>query len=178
VNAATANLTETTGAVPPSAITDGDTILAIAYIDAPPDRIFEALTTKEVETWWGSPDTYRVTDWTADLCVGGRWGLVVRRPDGNVFPASGQFLAINAPHTLVQTRKYEWDFPALGRRETTVTYRLDQVQNCTRVTVRHDGFAGLWEAANEHVAGWERFLRWLTAYLAAKTPSHGTLKCL
>jgi uncharacterized protein YndB with AHSA1/START domain len=148
----------------PRAVTDGDTILATADVAMPPERVFRALTTDEVERWWGSADTYRVTDWTVDLRVGGRWSLVVRRPDGNTFPAGGKFLEIDAPRKIVQTRQYEWDFPVLGRRETTVAYRLDPIAAGTRVTVRHEGFAGLREPAAEHAAGWERFLGWLDAY--------------
>jgi len=149
----------------PSAVNDNRTVLATVDIAAPPQRIFTALTTREVETWWGSPETYRVRNWNADLRVGGRWTLDVVRPDGGVFPASGQFLEIDAPRTLVQTRKYEWDFPELGRRETRVTFQFDAIPAGTRLTVRHDGFAGLWAAAREHAAGWERFLGWLAAYL-------------
>jgi hypothetical protein len=37
--------------------------------DAPPDRVFRALTTDKVERWWGHPDYYRSTDWMVDLCV-------------------------------------------------------------------------------------------------------------
>ncbi|HEX4807656.1 MAG TPA: SRPBCC domain-containing protein [Bryobacteraceae bacterium] len=147
------------------AVTDGDTILATADITASPERVFRALTTEEAERWWGSPDIYRVTDWQADVRVGGLWSLIVRRPDGGIFPASGEFLAVNAPGKIVQTRKYNWDCPELGRRDTTVTYRLDPIATGTRMTVRHDGFVGLRESADEHAAGWERFLNWLTAYL-------------
>jgi uncharacterized protein YndB with AHSA1/START domain len=91
--------------------------------------------------------------------------------DGTGLPASGHFLEIDAPHKIVQTRKYDWDFPGLGRRETTVTYRLDSIPSGTRVIVRHDGFASLMEAANEHAAGWERFLGWLDAYMRSDTAS-------
>jgi len=151
----------------PRAVNDSDTILATANVPSPPERVFTALTTNEVERWWGEAGVYLVTQWQADLRPGGLWSLVVRRPDGGAFPASGQFLEVDAPHKLVQTRKYEWDSPQLGRRETIVTFRLDAIANGTRLTVRHDGFAGLWEPASEHAAGWERFLGWLTAYLRA-----------
>lgn len=154
------------------AVTDGETILAAVEIAAPPERVFRALTTEEAERWWGSPDTYRVTDWKAEVRVGGLWSLVVRRPDDSVFPASGTFLEIDAPNKIVQTRKYDWDCPVLGRRDTTVTYRLDPIDNGTRMTVRHDGFVGLREPADEHAAGWERFLGWLTAYLNRELQQH------
>jgi uncharacterized protein YndB with AHSA1/START domain len=148
------------------AVTDGETILATVDIAAPPERVFRALTTEETERWWGSPSVYRVTDWKADVRVGGLWSLIVRLPDGSVLPASGRFLEIDTPSKIVQTRKYDWDCPVLGRRDTIVTYRLDPIKEGTRMTVRHDGFVGLKEPAYEHAAGWERFLGWLTAYLS------------
>ncbi len=150
---------------PARAVTDGDTILATADVAMPPERVFRALTTDEVERWWGSADTYRMTEWRADLRVGGRWRVAVRRADGNTFPAIGEFLEIDAPRRIVQTRKYEWEHPLLGGRETTVTYRLDPIATGTRVTVRHEGFAGRSAAADEHAEGWERVLGWLDAYM-------------
>ena len=57
----------------PRAVTDGDMILASAEIDASPERVFQALTSTETETWWGAPDTYLIRDWRADLQVGGRY---------------------------------------------------------------------------------------------------------
>lgn len=149
----------------PRAVTDGDIILATAGIAQSPERVFRAFTTKEVENWWGSAETYRVINWAADLRVGGRWSLHVRLPNGTVYPASGEFIEIDAPRKIVQTRKYEWDHPRLGRRVTRVTYRLEPLPGGTRMTVRHEGFQGLLDAADEHASGWERFLGWLDTYL-------------
>lgn len=149
----------------PHALTDGDTVLAAADVPASPERAFRALTTAEVERWWGSAGGYRMTAWSADLRAGGRWSVVPQTADGRTMPASGKFLEIDAPHKVVQTRMYDWDHPRLGRRETTVTYRFDPVAAATRVTVRHDGFAGLTDAAEEHRDGWERVLGELAAYL-------------
>jgi uncharacterized protein YndB with AHSA1/START domain len=73
-----ARVVKSTASSKARAVTDGDTILATIDVAIPPERVFRALTTDEVERWWGSPDTYRVTDWAADLRVGGRWSLVVR----------------------------------------------------------------------------------------------------
>jgi len=149
----------------PRAVTDGETILATGEVTAAPDRVFRALTTEEVERWWGSADTYRVTDWKAELRVGSPWSLVVRLPDGSALPASGRFLVIDYPRKIVRTQRYDWDCPGIGRRDTTITYRLDPSTKGTRVTVRHDGFAGFREPADHHRMGWERFLGFLAAYL-------------
>ena len=152
----------------PRAVIDGGSILATVEVAAPPERVWRALTTNEVEQWWGSDDTYYINQWAADLRLGGDWNLVVRTGDGKTYPVGGTFLKIDAPYKLVQTRKYEWNHPTLGRAATIVTYRLNPIDGGTRVTVRHDGFAGRADAAKEHALDWERFLCWLEACLRSE----------
>ena len=137
------------------ALTDGEVILATVDLEMPPERVFRVLTTDEVEKWSGSARTYRVTDWKEEPRVGGRWSLIVRLPDGTRLPAAGEFLEIDPTHKIVPTRENEWDHPVLGRRTTSVTFRLAPLAIGRRLTVRHEGFAGLPAAAAEHAAGWE-----------------------
>src|SRR5262249_41934666 len=112
-----------------------------------------------------SAETYRMRDWRADVRVGGRWKVNVCTADGQSLPATGEFLEVDE-RRVVQTRRYEWEHPRLGTRDTTVTYRVEAVGGGgSRLTVRHDGFVGRAEAAEEHAAGWEHFLVWLEAYL-------------
>ncbi|UDL87471.1 SRPBCC domain-containing protein [Mesorhizobium sp. PAMC28654] len=148
-------------------MTNGETIMALAEIEASPERIFSALVTKQVECWWGSADTYRMVDWSADLRVGGRWTVVARTADGRDLPAGGEFLEIETPRQIVQTRAYGWDHPTLGRRQTTVAYLLEPIAKGTRLTICHGGFAGLSNAASEHAGGWGRVLAWLQAHVEA-----------
>jgi uncharacterized protein YndB with AHSA1/START domain len=150
------------------AVTDTEIgmVLATADVAAPPERIFRALTEpKEIEHWWGDDDTYHMRDWIADFRVGGQYTVNVLNADGSVRPASGKFLQIDSPVKLSHTRKYLWEFPVLGRRETTITYRFEPIATGTRVTVRHEGFEGCPDAAYMHAAGWERVLVWLGDYL-------------
>jgi uncharacterized protein YndB with AHSA1/START domain len=151
------------------AMTNGDTVLASADLSASPERVFYALSTDEVEQWWGSADTYRMLAWSADFRVGGRWAVIVRTADGKDLSASGEFLEIEAPRRIVQTRKYEWDHPMLGRRETKVAYLLEPIAAGTRVTICHGGFASLAQAAAEHAEGWGRMLGWLQAHVGASS---------
>lgn len=153
---------------PARAITDGATVIATVDVPATADRVFRALTTAETEQWWGAPDTYRTTEWQSDVRTGGKWSCVTRLADGAAFPASGEYLTVDAPKRVVQTRRYDWDYPELGRRDTTVTYLLDATPSGTRVTVRQDGFAGMRQPAEHHVEGWEGFLTYLAGYLTAE----------
>lgn len=147
----------------PCAVTDGKTLIAVAEIAAPPERVYRALHTKECEAWWGAEDTYLTRNFEADLRVGGRWSVDSMFPDGP-HHSTGVFLLIDAPHRVELTRRYEFDFPGLGWRDTTITYLLAPTAEGSRLTIRHDGFRTAREAAEMHVVGWERFLRWLQAY--------------
>jgi len=151
----------------PRAVADGGggTIIATAEVAAPPERVFRALTTDEVDRWWGHPDFYRMTEWTADLRVCGQWSVTVRFADGSTNGGSGEFAEIDAPRKLVMTRKFD-KHPLMGTRETTITYRLDPIANGTRVTVRDEGFIGRSEAAYGNAEHWERVLGWLDIYLS------------
>ena len=108
-----------------------------------------------------------MTGWFADVRVGGSWGVTVRGADGRHLSAGGNFLEIEMPRRIVQTRRYDWDYPTLGRRETTLAYLLEPIDGGTRLTVCHGGFAGFPDAAAEHAEGWARVLGWLQRYLEA-----------
>jgi uncharacterized protein YndB with AHSA1/START domain len=146
---------------------NADTLMASADLPASPEQVIAALLTTEVERWWGSPETYRMTGWNADLRAGGCWSVTMRTADGRRLPASGRFLEIEMPRRIVQTRRCDWDHPTLGRRETTIAYLLEPVAGGTRLTICHGGFAGFADAAAEHADGWARTLAWLRRYLAA-----------
>ncbi|MBZ9770194.1 SRPBCC domain-containing protein [Mesorhizobium sp. CA6] len=150
----------------PQAMANADTVMASAELPASPDEVGAALVTSEVERWWGSPETYRMTGWNADLRVGGSWRVTVRTADGRRLPAGGEFLEIEMPRRIVQTRRYDWDHPALGRRETTLAYLLEPIAGGTRLTICHGGFAGFPDAAAEHAEGWARVLGWLQTYFS------------
>jgi uncharacterized protein YndB with AHSA1/START domain len=151
---------------PPRAVADGGggTIIATADIDAPPERVFRALTTNEVERWWGAADFYRQAEWTADLRVCGEWSVAVHFTTGDTNHGSGEFAEIDAPRKLVMTRKFE-HHPLQGPRETTITYRLEPIETGTRVTMREEGYVGRSAAAYGNAEHWERVLGWLDAYL-------------
>ena len=144
------------------------TIIATVVIDAAIERVFAALTVpEEVMRWWGSDDTYRTTEWQADLRVGGRWRAAGRGKDGQAFTVEGEYLELDPPRKLVQSWQPVWD----SGHVTTVTYRLDAEGGATRVTVRHEGFVARPQSCEAHRQGWERVVGWLGTYLSAPQPA-------
>jgi len=145
------------------------TILATIDIDTKPELIFNAFANaKEIEHWWGSEDTYRMAQWKDNFQVGGDYSVVVLMTDGTERPASGIFMEIDFPTKLSYTRRYDWDFPLLGSKPTTITYNIKETESGSRLTVRHEGFKGFEAAANQHAEHWERVLGWLSKYLTTK----------
>jgi uncharacterized protein YndB with AHSA1/START domain len=155
----------------PRAVADGGggTIIATAEVPASPERVFRALTTPhELEHWWQHADYYNTKGWRVDLRVCGEWSVNVHFADANTNVGSGEFAEIDAPRKIVMTRRFE-KHPLQGTRETTITYRLDPLENGTRITVRDEGFVGRSEAAYGNAEHWERVLGWLAAYFNQDT---------
>ncbi len=152
------------------------TILATVDIDVPPQRVFAALTDpKELVQWWGSPELYQTTGWEADLRVGGKWKSVGRGADGQPFSVEGEYVEIDPPHRLVHTWRAPWD----GGHLTTVHYRLEATKTGTRVTVRHEGFAGRPDSCSGHADGWQRVLGWVSGFVApAAEPTYFFVRLL
>jgi uncharacterized protein YndB with AHSA1/START domain len=140
------------------------TILSTADIGAPPEAVYRALTTAELERWWGSDELYWSREFTADLRVNGPWSITVRWANGDIVLATGEFIELDAPRKIVQTRSFEPPHPLLGKRETTLTFQLEPIDSGTRVTLRDEGFAGRPAACTFNAGHWEVVLGWLASY--------------
>jgi uncharacterized protein YndB with AHSA1/START domain len=145
-------------------LTEG-TILASVEIAAPPERVFRALASEEITSWWGDESVYVTKKWTGDVRVGGRWRADGVGADGISFTVGGEFIEVDAPRLLVHTWEPDW---APGPA-TRVTYRLEPIEGGTRLTLRHTGF-GSPEACAGHTDGWAMVLGWLSAHVAPKAP--------
>ncbi|HXR39932.1 MAG TPA: SRPBCC domain-containing protein [Terracidiphilus sp.] len=151
-------------AMGPSVIADKEhgIILATVEIAAAPERVFEALTrAKDVLRWWGSDNDHRTTLWEADVRPDGKWRAGGRMADGRAYKVEGEFAEVDVPRKLVFTWRADWDAP----NETRVTYLLEPLEQGTRLTLHHEGFAGRVAACNAHTSGWRRVLGWLQADL-------------
>jgi uncharacterized protein YndB with AHSA1/START domain len=152
----------------PRAVADGGggTIVGVADVSATPERVFDALSTDQVERWWRAPEYYFQRDWTADLRVAGPWSAEVVWADAKVAPAEGEFCEVSRPGKLVMTRRFG-NHLLMWTREMTMTHRIQPREEGTRLTVRDAGFIGRAAAADGNAEHWERVLTWLDAYIAS-----------
>jgi uncharacterized protein YndB with AHSA1/START domain len=140
-------------------------ILATVEIAAPPERVFQAMTTgEEIVRWWGSDGAYRTTAWKVDLRAGGTWRADGKGADGQTFSVGGRILEVDPPRKLVQTWKSDWD----PGPETTVSFRFEAIDGGTRLTLRHEGFVEP-ASCESHAEGWQQILGWLVAHLRGGT---------
>src|SRR5262249_8777862 len=135
-------------------------LLASVQLAVPPERVFQALASKEVTEWWVRAGVFDTRDWAGDLCIGGRWrasGIARGQP----YALEAQFLEIDPPRKLVHT----WHLVGTPNAPTTVTYDLEPLDGGTRVTLRHSGFTSADTCTNTAI-GWETSFEQLAKSLA------------
>jgi uncharacterized protein YndB with AHSA1/START domain len=110
----------------------GGQIVARVEIGAPPARVFQALTSREVVDWWVRPGVFDTREWSGDVRVGGSWRTAgVAR--GQPYTLEGEYLEVDPPRKLVHTWR------GGPGPESTVTYLLEPIDGGTRLTLRHTG---------------------------------------
>lgn len=152
--------------LPPKAVADGrgGMLLAQVEVPAPPERVFDAILTPEVERWWRLAGVYQLEGWKVDLRRQGSWRVNVALQDGRRFDEWGEICEVEPPYYVVMTRRFAAN-PLIGERETTLHYRFDPSLHGTLITVREEGFVGRPDAAHGNAANWEKVLGWLHDYL-------------
>ena len=136
---------------------EGEAIAGEIEIEAPPHKVFEALTDPaQLAEWWGSPDTYRTFNWKLDLRPGGAWGCEARSMDGPLSTVTGKYLVVDPPRQL----SYTWNPSWQPGEESQVHYQLQATASGTLVRFRHEGFQTA-KSREGHTAGWTRVAGWL-----------------
>jgi len=137
-------------------------VLATVEIEAPPERVFRAISSDEVCQWWVRSGVFDTREWKADVRVGGRWSAsgVAR---GNPYTLEGEFLEVDPPRKLVQTWRTV-GAPGPAGAATTVSYVLEPTDKGTRITLRHWGFQTR-PATEGNGLGWETSFQKLTEIL-------------
>jgi len=123
-------------------------IVASVEIARTPERVFQALSSREIVDWWVNPGVFDTREWSGDVRVGGRWhasGIARGAP----YTLEGEFLEVDPPRKLVQT----WNRQGMPGAPSTLTYLLEPIVGGTRLTVRHAGIAPP-DQRNNVSAGW------------------------
>jgi uncharacterized protein YndB with AHSA1/START domain len=90
--------------------------------DAPAEDVFDAWTSPEVmRRWYHAAPDWETPDVEVDLRVGGRWRVVMRRPDGSTAELSGEYTEIDRPHRLAMTCTFN-DDPSQTEQLIEVTF--------------------------------------------------------
>lgn len=131
-------------------------------LKAPIGKVWRAWTDPEaLRRWFFPADEIVFESVEVDLCVGGRWRIVGRMPDGERHRVGGSYREIVPQTRLV----FSWAWESTPERESLVTVTLRQDGPLTRLTLTHDRFFD--EAARDrHEGGWTGTLDRLGRVLA------------
>ena len=78
--------------------------------DAPAERVYDAWTNPEVmRRWYHCGPDWATPEVEVDLRVGGRFRVVMRKPDGSEVELSGEYTGIDRPRRLAMTCTFSDD---------------------------------------------------------------------
>ena len=147
-----------------TAVTNPETgeVEASASFCTSPERLFIALTTKEICSWWVRPGVFDTREWTGDVREGGHWAAA-GVGGGQPYQLEGEFITIDQPHKLSHT----WKPVGAPIEPALLTYDLDALADGVRLTLRHSGLPNA-EVCERTRAGWETSLIRLREIISAE----------
>ncbi len=151
---------------------DSDSIVAEAQIDAPPQRVFKALTDQGELVRWFTDAKHPVHRWEFDARPGGRFRLFIDDATAALhkvspFDCRGEILEFDPPRLLVYTWIASWH--ADKTRRTVVRWELDAIPGGTHVKVTHTGLADEPAARKDYSGGWLGAIEMLQSFLAGSS---------
>jgi uncharacterized protein YndB with AHSA1/START domain len=116
------------------------------------DDLFDLWTDPaEIAKWW-APDGYGCCVDSLDIRPGGRWRIILQKPDGTATAMSGLYRNVDRPVSLIFT--WAWEDRDGGRgHETEVTVKFEPVVGGTRVILVQQPFEHA-QARDRHYFGW------------------------
>lgn len=135
--------------------------------NAPVQAVFDAWTTTAALAQWFGPKDYKVLSTHCDLSVGGQYDILIQSPDNRTIRHFGEYVEINAPHTLIFT--WILDNQACRGSEdqqaiTLVTLLFEAVAAGTSLTLTHEKLPNQ-AACDGHAFGWTSSFDALATYL-------------
>ena len=116
-------------------------------------RVFDAWTKPEIAALFLGPNDRSARNVEMDVRVGGRYRIVMVKPDGERFIAVGTYRDVRAPQKLVMTWRWEEDDLA-DEIETLLTLEFNDCGGGeTELVLTHEQFASE-ESRERHNEGW------------------------
>jgi uncharacterized protein YndB with AHSA1/START domain len=142
------------------------TVKLSSSVQAPPQRVFEAMTDpNQVADWWG-PEGFTCPEVIFDVRVDGAYRIAMQPPEGELFHLVGEYVEVSPPSRLAYT--FRWDPPDPDDQETLASLTLRERGGATEIELTHGPFAT--EARRDlHEAGWTDTFARLTRYLTLPT---------
>ena len=130
--------------------------------NAPVAAVYAAWTDPEqMKHWFAPSDDFGMSEVVLDVRVGGRYRVIMHRPDGDVSRVGGEYREVVPNRKLV----YTWAWESTPERESLVTVEFKPSGQGTELLLTHQRFADT-EARDKHQHGWNGCLERLGRYLS------------
>jgi uncharacterized protein YndB with AHSA1/START domain len=144
-----------------TALLDETTLEITRVLDAAPSRVFDAWLRREEWQAWLGPEGVSCDVPILEPHVGGRYRVLMNKPDGGVIAVAGIFRLIEEPWRLAFT----WGAEGDDEKQSLVTITLRALGGKTELTLRQEGLRTR-ESRDAHGEGWASALGELARYLA------------
>jgi uncharacterized protein YndB with AHSA1/START domain len=143
--------------------TDESTRLEIRrlYKQSPADVYAAWTDPAQLKIWWRPHDGFGEPEITLDLCVGGRYRIVMHAPDGQTHRVGGVYREVQPGRKLVFT----WAWESTPDRESLVTLEFKAAGQGTELLLTHNRFADS-ASRDRHQHGWDGCIAGLDKYLS------------
>jgi uncharacterized protein YndB with AHSA1/START domain len=151
---------------------DQDVVTAETRLDAPPQRVFDALTDQRQLAQWWNTDEARLKSYELDPQLGGRYRYSSQGNGKSVngtsdFICLGEITEFDPPRVLAHTWIANWHEDK--SQVTLVRYELFPDGDGTRVKVTHSGLAREPIARKDYNGGWVEVLGLLKKFAEGKS---------
>ena len=136
---------------------DQDAVISEIHIDAPAERVFQALIDpRQVMQWWTS-DVCPIESFTMEAKAGGRWTYDTVKTGFDMngvtkFHCEGEVLEYDPPRRLAYSWIANWHDDKSVR--TVVRWELTPTSRGTDVKITHAGLSTLPVARKDYSGGW------------------------
>ena len=147
---------------------DLDTVVSEIDVEAPPERVFKAISdADQLKLWFTNPECPQKF-WKMDAQLGGKYSYATAKGSVvvngvNQFECHGQIIECDPPRVLAYTWIANWHDDA--ERRTVVRWELTKKGSGTHVKVSHSGLANLPVARKDYTGGWPGVVEMLKKFV-------------